>query len=78
MNWFTGTMVFVVVWWLVWFTLLPIGVRVPDQVETGHADSAPANPRLWWKALAATIIAGVLFGGIYYLIESDWLSFRVE
>ena len=76
MNWFTGTMVYVILWWLIWFTLLPVGVRVPDKVEQGHADSAPANPRLWTKALVATLIAGVIWAGVYYAIQSDWISFR--
>ncbi|MEE8549325.1 MAG: DUF1467 family protein, partial [Alphaproteobacteria bacterium] len=46
MNWFTGLMVYVILWWLVWFVMLPIGVKVPDEVEKGHAPSAPANPNL--------------------------------
>jgi predicted secreted protein len=78
MTWFTGLMVYVILWWLIWFTLLPVGVRVPDKVEQGHADSAPANPRLWLKALAATLIAGLLWGAMYYAIQSDWISFRAE
>ena len=78
MNWYTGVMVYVILWWLIWFTLLPIGVRMPDQVEKGHADSAPVNPRLWLKALIALLIAGVLWGAIYYAVQSDWISFRGE
>lgn len=76
MNWFTGIMVYVILWWLIWFTLLPIGARAPEIVEKGHADSAPANPRLWLKAGAATVISGILFAGVYYAIASDWISFR--
>ena len=76
MNWFTGVMVYVVLWWLIWFTLLPVGVRTPDKVEKGHADSAPTNPHLWIKAGVATLISGVLWGATYYLIVSDWISFR--
>lgn len=76
MNWYTGIMVYVIIWWLIWFTLLPVGVRVPDKVEGGHADSAPANPRLWFKALMASLIAGALWGAVYYAVEADWISFR--
>jgi len=76
MNWFTGIMVYVILWWLIWFTLLPIGVRMPDKVEVGHADSAPANPRLWLKAAVASLIAGVLWLAADYAITSDWISFR--
>jgi predicted secreted protein len=76
MNWYFGTMIYVILWWLIWFTLLPVGVKTPDTVEKGHADSAPANPHLWIKALAACLIAGVVWGGVYYAIVSDWISFR--
>jgi predicted secreted protein len=76
MNWFTGTMVYVILWWLIWFTLLPVGNKVPDAVEKGHATSAPSNPHLWLKALIACLAAGVIWGGVYYAVVSDWISFR--
>jgi predicted secreted protein len=76
MTWFTGTMVFVILWWLVFFAVLPFGVRVPDKVEKGHASSAPARPRLWLKAGVTTVIAAVLWGGAYWLITSDLVSVR--
>ena len=60
----TGIMVYVVVWWLAWFAVLPIGVRVPDHIPTGQATSAPENPRLLWKAGLATVIAALLSGDI--------------
>jgi predicted secreted protein len=76
MNWFTGIMVYVIVWWLVFFTTLPFGVRLPDNVEPGHDVGAPEKPRLWMKALISSVIAGVLFGIIYYVIDADLISFR--
>ena len=77
MNWFTGILVYVVVWWVVIFAVLPWGIRIPDrQEDTGHAPSAPANPRIWLKAIVTTGIAAVIWLGIYFLVESDWLSFR--
>jgi predicted secreted protein len=75
MSWFTGIMVFVILWWLVFFAVLPFGVRVPDQVEQGHATSAPSRPRLWLKAGVTTLIAAVLWAGAYWLITSNLLSF---
>ena len=41
MHWASGILVFVVLWWLVIFAVLPWGVRIPDKAEAGHADSAP-------------------------------------
>ncbi|MEX1108074.1 MAG: DUF1467 family protein [Dongiaceae bacterium] len=77
MNWFTGVLVFVVIWWVVIFAVLPWGVRVPDrQDDSGHASSAPVNPRLWLKGLITTAISVAIWLGIYFLIQSDWMSFR--
>ena len=76
MTWFTGAMAYVIIWWLVLFTVLPWGVRVPDDPEPGHATSAPENPMLGRKALVTTAIATILWFGFYALIESDLLSLR--
>ncbi len=76
MNWFTGVMVYVILWWLVWFVMLPIGVKVPDEVEKGHAASAPSNPNLGVKFAATTLIAGVVWGVVYLVIAAEVISFR--
>ena len=77
MGWFTGTMLYLMLWWLVFFAVLPFGVRVPDEseVQEGHATSAPTRPRLWLKAGITTLVAAVLWGGAYWLITSDVFSF---
>lgn len=81
MTWFSTILVFVVVWWLVFFMTLPFGARsfheAGENVETGNVESAPMKPRLWLKAGAATVIAAVLTIGVYFLIDSGLLSFRV-
>ena len=74
MGWATGIMVYVVLWWLAWFAVLPIGVRVPDQVPTGQATSAPENPRLMLKAGLATAIAALLWVLVFWLIVYDPLG----
>lgn len=76
MNLFTGVVVYLIIWWTVLFAVLPWGVRVPDKQEPGHADSAPANPHLWRKALITTAIATVLWIGFYFFQKSNLLSFR--
>ena len=78
MNWFSGVLVYVMIWWVVLFTVLPWGVKVPDEHEPGHATSAPAKPMLLRKFLVTSVIAAVLWVLVYYLIESDLISFRPE
>jgi predicted secreted protein len=72
----TGIAVFIVVWWVVLFAVLPWGVKPAETLVPGQADSAPENPRLWLKAAVTTVIAGVIWLGIYLLVSSDWISFR--
>lgn len=76
MNWFSGIVVFVIIWWCVFFMTLPFGVRPPDNPEKGHATSAPVNPRLWLKAAVTTLIAVALWAVVRWLIVSDQISFR--
>lgn len=76
MNWFIGTMVFFVVWWIVLFTVLPFGAKPPEEVEPGHEIGAPEKPRLWIKALITTVIAIIIWGIIYWVVANGLISFR--
>ncbi len=75
MTWLSAGLIFVIVWWLVLFMVLPFGARPPDEVEAGHADSAPANPRIPLKLLVTTLIAGALTAIAVWVIENDLISF---
>lgn len=72
----TSIVVFVIIWWTVLFAVLPWGVRRPENPGPGHEPGAPVNPRMWLKAGVTTAITAVLWGGVYWAIASDWLSFR--
>ena len=65
MSWFTGILVYVVLWWLVFFTMLPIGARsyheAGEAVDTGNVESAPLRPRLWLKVGATTVISALVW-----------------
>ena len=76
MNWMSAVVVYVVLWWLVMFCVLPLGIRPAGESHLGHDAGAPANPRLGFKALLATGIAAALFAVIYLIVISDWISFR--
>lgn len=76
MSWFTGILSFLVIWWLVLFAVLPWGNRPAENPEVGHAESAPAKPRLGLKFLITTGVATVVFLGLLGIIESGWISLR--
>jgi predicted secreted protein len=72
--------VYFIVWWLVLFITLPLGVRTAEEVgeerEAGHAASAPMKPMLVRKALATTVISAVLVGGFFTLAEFGVIDIR--
>jgi len=76
MTWVQGIVAYVVIWWVVVFAVLPFGIRPVEEGDIGHAAGAPANPRLWFKAGVTTVIAAVLWLGLFLLVNSDVVSFR--
>ena len=76
MSWLSGIVVFVIVWWLVFFMTLPVGVRRAGEVERGNDPGAPERARLGLKAAVTTVIAGALTLLVLLLVDSDWLAFR--
>jgi predicted secreted protein len=76
MGWLSGILVYLVVWWLVIFMVLPWGVKPPDNPGPGHATSAPDQPMLWRKAAITSVITAVVWVIIYLAVENSWVSFR--
>lgn len=76
----TSVLVFVILWWLIFFMMLPIGVRsqheAEDGVTPGTEPGAPQRPALWKKALWATLLTGVAFGAFYAAVAAELISFR--
>jgi predicted secreted protein len=56
-------------WWVVLFAVLPFGVRSAAEAgverPAGADAGAPLAPHLALKALATTLISGVLFAALY-------------
>lgn len=67
---------FVVVWWLIFFMALPFGAAPEEHPQVGHAESAPARPRLLLKALVTTVLAGLATWGLDGLIGSGLIDLR--
>jgi predicted secreted protein len=77
MGWFTGTVLYVIIWWTVLFGVLPLGTRaVADAVKSSGWRGAPEHPHLLRKAIITTLVAAVVWFGAYLLISSPYVSFR--
>ncbi|TCZ57158.1 DUF1467 family protein [Roseicella aquatilis] len=77
MGWFSGIVVFLLVWWLTLFAVLPIGTRPnPERDAESGWRGVPEAPRLLRKVVITTLVTTIIWFGFYALIESDWFSFR--
>ncbi len=77
----TGSIiVYVMIWWIIFFSVLPIGIRSNKEVfkdNIGGIDpGAPKNPNIGKKFLITTLITTIIFLVIYYLVEFDLLNLR--
>jgi len=62
--------IYVVVWWITIFAVLPLGVRSQDEageVRPGSEPGAPIAPRLLRKAAITTVAAAIIVIFIYFL-----------
>jgi predicted secreted protein len=77
MSWFTGIVVYVLVWWTALFMVLPFGARprAEADADTGWR-GAPARPFMARRLLATTILSALIWLVIYAGVESGWFSFR--
>ena len=77
----TGSIVvFVIIWWVVFFSVLPIGIKhnekpFKNSLE-GNDPGAPKNPNIFKKFLYTTIITSLIFVGIYYIVSNEYFNLR--
>ena len=76
MDWVSGIVVYVLLWWWVFMMSLPFGVKPVERPEEGHEPSAPSKPMLWRKVAATTLIALALWFVVDWIIGSGMFSFR--
>jgi predicted secreted protein len=70
--------VYFLIWWVVFFAMLPFGVKSQHEArmefEPGTDPGAPHRPLLWWKIAATSVVAAVLLAIFYALSNAGWLS----
>ena len=66
--------VYFIIWWLVLFIVLPWGAssahELGEAVEPGSMKAAPVKPRILLKFAITTVLAGVIFATIYFIVAS--------
>ena len=74
----TGSIVvYVMIWWIVFFALLPIDVnRNKIKKIEGEDSGSPENPKILKKFIYTTIISSIIFLILYYLVQYNYLNLR--
>ena len=74
----TGSLIiFVLIWWIIFFSLLPIDVeRKHKEMVEGADKGSPENPKVIKKIIYTTIITSIIFIGIFMLVKYDYLNLR--
>jgi predicted secreted protein len=76
----TAIAIYFIVWWVCLFIVLPFGVRnaheTGEAVEQGNDAGAPVKPMLMRKIIATTILASVVFAGIWGQMRYGWIGFE--
>ena len=63
-----AVLIYVMLWVVTLFLVLPWGVKPADVNDLGHATGAPLHPRIGLKLLITTLGAGVLWGGVFFVL----------
>ena len=69
--------IYIIIWWIVFFGILPIDVNRAKTVKVeGEDPGSPENPKMLKKFLYCTIITTIIFSVIYLLIKFEYLNLR--
>ena len=69
--------IYIIIWWIVFFAILPIDVERKKIVKVdGEDPGSPENPKMLKKFIYCTGITTVLFVIIFLLMKFEYLNLR--
>ena len=69
--------IYIIIWWIVFFAILPIDVIRNKTVRVdGEDPGSPENPKMFKKFLYCTGITSVIFMIIFILMKYEYLNLR--
>ena len=68
---------YIIIWWIVFFSILPIDVNREKPFKTEGEDAgSPENPKMLKKFIYCTGITSIIFIIIYLSIKYEYLNLR--
>ena len=69
--------IYIIIWWIVFFAILPIDVERKKLIKIeGEDPGSPENPKIVKKFIYCTGITTILFIIIYLLMKFEYLNLR--
>ena len=69
--------IYIIIWWIVFFAILPIDVDRKKLIKIdGEDPGSPENPKMLKKFIYCTVITTFLFIIIYLLMKFEYLNLR--
>jgi len=68
---------FIIIWWIIFFAILPIDVNRKKTIKIeGEDPGSPENPKILKKFIYCTVITTIIFIIIYLLMQFEYLNLR--
>jgi len=69
--------IYIIIWWVVFFAILPIDVNRQKTTEIeGEDPGSPENPKMFKKFMYCSGITTIIFIIIYLLMKFEYLNLR--
>ena len=69
--------IYIIIWWIIFFAILPMYVdRIKIKKIEGEDPGSPENPKMLKKFIYCTVISTLLFVIIYLLMKFEYLNLR--
>ena len=69
--------IYIIIWWIVFFAILPIDVERHKSIKIdGEDPGSPENPKMLKKFIYCTVITTISFAIIYLLMKFEYLNLR--
>ena len=74
MSLFEYFIIYIVIWWILFFISLPMGIKKSKNIKPGHDSGAPEKTYLWKKFIVVSILTLIFTYLSVLIIESNLIT----
>lgn len=76
MSFWYALFIYLLIWWVTLFMILPLGVERHDEPGKGYDSGAPKSADIKKKLLLNTLVSAIIMAVIWVLVEIDVIRWR--